>query len=132
MNAAQGFFPFLAVLIGASDPCTQGAPLRFTESDDNHLKRKRSHEATHYPHDTVNRGTVQSIRANGKYFINLTSVDFDAWFQAFSEANPTILIETDVGFHVDGKSNIGKTVNGIAVTSRALASAVARKMIVCY
>ena len=105
IERGAGLFPFLAVLSGIFDPCTQDTPLHFTESDDMQPNHKRSHEAAHYPHDTVNRGMVQSIRANGQYFINLTSIDFDAWFQTFSEANPTILIET---------------VNGIAVTSRAL------------
>ena len=57
-------------------PCTQGEPLHFMESDDNQLNRKRSREAAHRLHDTVNRGTVQSIRANGRYFTNPASIDF--------------------------------------------------------
>ena len=56
--------------------CTQDAPLHFTESDDNQLNRKRSHEAAHRLHDTVNRGTVQSKRADSKYFTNPASIDF--------------------------------------------------------
>ena len=49
-------------------PCTQDTPLRFTESDDNQLNRKRPREAAYWLHDAVNRGTVQSIRADGRYF----------------------------------------------------------------
>ena len=56
--------------------CTQDAPLHFTESDDDQPNRKRSHEAAHRLHDTVNRGTVQSIRADGRYFTNQASIDF--------------------------------------------------------
>ena len=50
--------------------------MRFTESDDNQLNRKRSREAAYRLHDTVNRGTVQSIRADGRYFTNPASIDF--------------------------------------------------------
>ena len=50
--------------------------MRFTESDDNQLNRKRSRETTHRLRDTVNRGTVQSIRADGSYFMNQASIDF--------------------------------------------------------
>ena len=57
-------------------PCTQDAPLHFTESDDNLLNRKRSRETTHRLHDTVNRGTVQSIRANEKHITNPATIDF--------------------------------------------------------
>ena len=57
-------------------PCTQDAPLRFTESDDNQLNRKRSRETAYQRHDTANRGTVQSIRADGRYFTNPTGIDF--------------------------------------------------------
>ena len=57
-------------------PCTQDAPLHFTESDDNQLNRKRPCEAAYWLHDTVNRGTVQSIRADGRYFMNPASIDF--------------------------------------------------------
>ena len=57
-------------------PCTQYAPLHFTESDDNQLNRKRSRKAAHRLHDTVNRGTVQSIRADSRYFTNQASIDF--------------------------------------------------------
>ena len=57
-------------------PCTQDTPLHFTESDDNRLNRKRSREAAHRLHDTVNRGTVQSIRADGRYFTNPASIGF--------------------------------------------------------
>ena len=57
-------------------PCTQDAPLHFTESDDNQPNRKRSRKAAYRMHDTVNRGMVQSIRADGRYFTNPTSIDF--------------------------------------------------------
>ena len=57
-------------------PCTQDAPLHFTESDNNQPNRKRSREAAHRLHDTVNRGTMQSIRADGRYFTNQASIDF--------------------------------------------------------
>ena len=57
-------------------PCTQAAPLRFTESDDNQLNRKRSRETTHRLYCAVNRGTVQSIRADSRYFTNQASIDF--------------------------------------------------------
>ena len=57
-------------------PCTQDAPLRFTESDDNQLNRKRPREAVYWLHDAVNRGMVQSIHADGKYFTNPASIDF--------------------------------------------------------
>ena len=57
-------------------PCTQDTPLLFTESDDNQLNHKRAREAAHRLHDTVNRGTVQSIRADGSYFMNQASIDF--------------------------------------------------------
>ena len=56
--------------------CTQDAPLHFTESDDNQPNHKRSREAAHRLHDTVNRGMVQSIRASGRYFTNPVSIDF--------------------------------------------------------
>ena len=36
-------------------PCTQDAPLHFTESDDNQLNRKRPREAAYWLHDAVNR-----------------------------------------------------------------------------
>ena len=39
-------------------PCTQDTPLRFTESDDKHLNRKRPREAAYWLHDAVNRGMV--------------------------------------------------------------------------
>ena len=57
-------------------PCTQDAPLYFVESDDNQPNRKRSRETAYQLHDTVNRGTVQSIRADGSYFMNQASIDF--------------------------------------------------------
>ena len=57
-------------------PCTQDAPLHFTESDNNQPNRKRSREAAHRLHDTVNRGTMQSIRTDGRYFTNQASIDF--------------------------------------------------------
>ena len=57
-------------------PCTQDAPLHFTKSDDNQPNRKGSQGAAHRLHDTVNRGTVQSIRADGSYFMNQASIDF--------------------------------------------------------
>ena len=56
-------------------PCTQDTPLRFTESDDNQLNRKRPREAAYWLHDAVNRGMVQSIRAGGRYFTNPASID---------------------------------------------------------
>ena len=57
-------------------PCTQDAYLHFTESNDNHSNRKRSRETAYQRHDTANRGTVQSIRADGRYFTNPTGIDF--------------------------------------------------------
>ena len=69
-------FPFLAVLDGIFDPCTQGAHLHFTDSDDMQLNHKRSREAVYQLHDTANRGTVQSIRADGRYFTDQVSIDF--------------------------------------------------------
>ena len=57
-------------------PCTQDTPLHFTKSDDNQQNRKMSREAAYRLHDTVNRGTVQSIRADGRYFTNPVSIDF--------------------------------------------------------
>ena len=57
-------------------PCTQDAPLYFVESDDNQPNRKRSRETAYQRHDTANRGTVQSIRADGRYFMNPASIDF--------------------------------------------------------
>ena len=57
-------------------PCTQDTPLRFTESDDNQLNRKRSRETTHRLYCAVNRGTVQSIRANEKHITNPSTIDF--------------------------------------------------------
>ena len=49
---------------------------RFTESADNQLNRKRSRGAAHRLHDAVNRGMVQSIHADGRYFTNPASIDF--------------------------------------------------------
>ena len=57
-------------------PCTQDTPLRFTESDDNQLNRKRPREAAYWLHDAVNRGMVQSIHADGRYFTNPSTIDF--------------------------------------------------------
>ena len=57
-------------------PCTQDTPLRFTESDDNQLNRKRPREAAYWLHDAVNRGMVQSIHADGRYFTNPASIGF--------------------------------------------------------
>ena len=57
-------------------PGTQDAPLHFTESDDNQLNRKRPREAAYWLHDAVNRGMVQSIHADGRYFTNPASIDF--------------------------------------------------------
>ena len=57
-------------------PCTQDAPLHFTESDDNQTNRKRSREAAHRLHDTVNRVTVQPMRTDGRYFTNPASIAF--------------------------------------------------------
>ena len=65
-------------------PCTQDAPLYFVESDDNQPNRKRSRETAYQRHDTANRGTVQSIRADGRYFTNPASMAFpyliSSWF----------------------------------------------------
>lgn len=57
-------------------PCTQDTPLRFTESDDKQLNRKRPREAAYWLHDAVNRGTVQSIHADGIFFMDFTTIDF--------------------------------------------------------
>jgi len=73
LNAAQIFFRFWR--FGAAY-LMQDAPLHFTESDNNQPNRKRSREAAHRLHDTVNRGTMQSIRADGRYFTNQASIDF--------------------------------------------------------
>ena len=59
-------------------PCTQDTPLRFTESDDNQLNRKRPREAAYWLHDAVNCGMVQSIHADGRYFTNPASIDFSS------------------------------------------------------
>ena len=48
----------------------------FVESDDNQPNRKRSRETAYQRHGTANRGTVQSIRADGRYFTNQASIDF--------------------------------------------------------
>ena len=56
--------------------CTQDAPLYFVESDDNQPNRKRSRETAYQRHGTANRGTVQSIRADGRYFTDQVSIDF--------------------------------------------------------
>ena len=50
--------------------------MRFTESDDNQLNRKRPREAAYWLHDAVNRGMVQSIHADGRYFTNPPTIDF--------------------------------------------------------
>ena len=77
VERGAGLFPFLAVLGGIFDmPCTQDAPLYFTESDDNQPSRKRSREAAHWLHCVVNHRTVQSIRADGRYFTNQASIVF--------------------------------------------------------
>ena len=72
----RGVFVFPAVLAGISDALYAGRTLHFTESDDNQSNRKRSREAAHRLHDTVNRGTVQSIRANEKHITNPSTIDF--------------------------------------------------------
>ena len=56
--------------------------MRFTESDDNQLNRKRPREAAYWLHDAVNRGMVQSIRAGGRYFTNPASIDFSHWISS--------------------------------------------------
>ena len=76
LNAAQGFFRFWRFWTAYSMPCTQGAHLHFTDSDDMQLNHKRSPEAVYQLHDTANRGTVQSIRADGRYFTDQVSIDF--------------------------------------------------------
>ena len=50
--------------------------MRFTESDDNQLNRKRPREAAYWLHDAVNCRMVQSIHADGRYFTNPASIDF--------------------------------------------------------
>ena len=57
-------------------PYTQDAPLHFTESDDNQLNRKRSRETTHRLYCAVNRGTMQFIRTDGRFFTNPASIGF--------------------------------------------------------
>ena len=76
LNAAQSFFRFWQFGAAYLMPCTKDAPLHFTESDNNQPNRKRSREAAHRLHDTVNRGTMQSIRADGRHFTNQASIDF--------------------------------------------------------
>ena len=76
LSAAQGFFRFWRFWATHSMPCTQDAPLYFVESDDNQPNRKRSRETAYQRHGTANRGTVQSIRADGRYFTNPSSIDF--------------------------------------------------------
>ena len=103
-------------------PCTQGVPLHFTESDDMQPNRKRSRETAHRLHDTVNRGMVQSIYADGRYFTHPTSVGFFVSdFKPFLPENPRES-GMDVGFTVDEKTDIGKAVNGIAVNGKANAN----------
>jgi len=63
-------FPFLAVWGGIFDALYAGRTF------DNQPNRKRSREAAHRLHDTVNRGTMQSIRADGRHFTNQASIDF--------------------------------------------------------
>ena len=72
----RGVFVFPAVLAGISDALYAGRTLHFTESDDNQLNRKRPREAAYWLHDAVNRGMVQSIHADGRYFTNPASIDF--------------------------------------------------------
>ena len=68
--------------------CMQDAPLRFTESDDNQTNRKRSRETAQRLHDTVSRGAVQSVHAEGRYFTNPASIDFfPPDFKAFLPEN---------------------------------------------
>ena len=63
--------------------------MHVTESDDNQQNRKIPREAAHRLHDTVNRGTVQSIRADGRYFTNPASIDFSRLISSsFSPKNP--------------------------------------------
>ena len=69
--------------------------------------RKGSHETAHWLHCAVNHGTVQSIRADDRYFTNPASVDFSSCFQAFSPRK-SLKIGTDVDFTVDGKANANK------------------------
>ncbi len=52
------------------------APLHFMELDGNQPNHKRSREAAHRLHCAVNRGAVQSIREDGRYFTNPASIDF--------------------------------------------------------
>ena len=76
LSAAQGFFRFWRFWSAYLIPCTQDAPLYFVESDDNQPNRKRSRETAYQRHGTANRGTVQSIRADSRYFTNQASIDF--------------------------------------------------------
>lgn len=76
IERSTGLFHFWRFWAAYLMLCTQDAPLHFTESDDDQPNRKRSHEAAHRLHDTVNRGTMQSIRADGRYFMNPASIDF--------------------------------------------------------
>ena len=87
IERGTGLFRFWRFCAAYSMPCTQGAPLHFTESYDSKPNRKRSHETAHRLHDTVNRGAVQSIRANGRYFANPTSVGFVSDFKPFPHGN---------------------------------------------
>ena len=101
LSAAQGFLRFWRFWAAYSMPSTQTAPLHFTESDDNQPNRKRSHDAARRLHDTVNRGTVQAIYAEGRYFTNQASIDFSrlisSQFRPKNSANP-IRLEDVHGF----------------------------------
>ena len=82
-------------------PCMLDTHLHFTESDDKQKNHKRSRETAHRLHGPVNHGTVQSIRADGRYFTNPASIDFShlisrLFYQKIS-ANP-IRIEDVHGF----------------------------------
>ena len=73
----------------------------FVESDDNQPNRKRSRETAYQRHGTANRGTVQSIRADGRYYFGdypidvasktgtpqATGSDDNATFIAYAPAN---------------------------------------------
>ena len=89
----------------------------FTESDDNQSSRKRSREAAHRLHDTVNHGAVQSIRTNEKHFTNPASIDFShlisSLFCPKISANP-IRLENVCSFI---RETASMTANGIKFRS---------------
>lgn len=69
-------FPFLAVLDGIFDALYAGRTFALHGFGRYAAKPQRSPEAVYQLHDTANRGTVQSIRADGRYFTDQVSIDF--------------------------------------------------------